>query len=174
MTWVTLSGSNANIFNFTNETYHNNLFPTAAILTGNLDVYLILLHIVRTCEYGPTNWSTHLLGPFLVGWAFSGSCRYRTPVTNSNCHDRIMINIMIVLLPRSVHVRTIVKDKRYPQMHEHMIMQWGPNIFPISLLTNTTSLASYLYHIIFHIISHNVSHIIYHIFHVLFIILTKL
>ena len=41
-------------------------FPTVAILNGNLDVYLISLHTVYMCVYGPTSWFTHLLDPFLV------------------------------------------------------------------------------------------------------------
>ena len=44
-------------------------------------------------------------------------------------HRSIMITIMIVFLPRNVHVRTIVKGKGYPPMHEHTIMHEIPTFF---------------------------------------------
>ena len=127
-------------------------FPTVAILTGNLDVCLISLHTVHTCEYWPTSWFAHLMDLFLVRRAFSDSCWCRTPVRNSEHHDSIMINIMIVLLSYSVCIHTIMKDKEHPSMHEHRIMHEVPNIFPFSLSLNTSLLApSFIsYHLSYH------------------------
>ena len=44
-------------------------------------------------------------------------------------HRNIMITIMIVFLPCNVFVRTIVKGKGYPPMHEHTIMHEVPTFF---------------------------------------------
>ena len=57
-----------------NETYHISLFSYNGYLNGQLDVYLIFLHTVHTCEYAPTIRFAHLLGSFLVGRAFFGNC----------------------------------------------------------------------------------------------------
>ena len=32
------------------------------------------LHKIHTCEYGPTSWFAHLMGSFLAGRAFFGTC----------------------------------------------------------------------------------------------------
>ena len=117
-------------------------FPTAATLTGNWDMYLIFLHTIQTCECGSTSRFRHLLAPFLVRRAFSGSFWCRTPVRNSD-HDNIRINIMVVFLldcrnimitimivslPCNVRICTIVKMGYYP-MHVHTMMHEVPIIF---------------------------------------------
>ena len=60
---------------------------------------------------------------YLVVWAFSRSCRCRTPIRNNNSSN-IIITIMIIFLPLSVRIHTIIKNGYFP--HEHA---WGPNIF---------------------------------------------
>ena len=65
--------------------------------------------------------------PFIVRRAFSWSYCFRTPVRNSD-RQSIIMNIMIVFLPRSVRVHTIIKEGYFPDAWTHNDA-WGPNIF---------------------------------------------
>ena len=111
----------------------------------------------NTCEYGLTSQFAHRWATFHVRRAYSGSCLGGTPIRTSNCHSSIkltimivplpdhrsivinimivfllrsiMLTIMIIFLPRNVCVRTIVKAKGYPPMHENTIMHEVPTFF---------------------------------------------
>ena len=117
-------------------TYHNSLFFYGRYPKRAIGYVLNFLHTVHMCDCGPTSQFTHLLGPFLIGQAFSGSYWCQTPIKNSDCHDSVMVNIMIVSMPRSVRVYTIVKGEGVSPN------AWGPNIFPFSISYISTPLAS--------------------------------
>ena len=96
---------------FRSGTYHSSLFLTAAIISGQLNVYLIFLHTAHMCKYGSTSQFNHLLGFFkssghsLVGVDVGH-------IRNSDCHGSSIVNIMIVVLSCSVLVHTNVKGER--------------------------------------------------------------
>ena len=74
-------------------------------------------------------------GPFFVRRAFSRSCWCWTSIRNSDCRS-IIINIMIISLPHSVHVRTIVKEKGVSPITWTHYDTWGPNIFSFIIMYN--------------------------------------
>ena len=86
-----------------NGTYHNGLFWYDGYLNRQFECVL--------------NFSIH--GPHMRVWTHQLVCTSLGPLSGrvSILWQRF-INIMIILLPRSVCVRTIVKEKRYHQMHE--------------------------------------------------------